>query len=172
MKILMLGLVIFFMAFIVHLALWKIRIPQKQTMALIKIFFVIFILGVPYFNFFSATVSFDINDSLDFFEFIHLILLYIALMLSYIITYSGIEADGPTLVMIMHIFQAGEKGLSREKLCKKMTDDTLVKPRIRDLTRDNLAYVCNGKYRLTKAGFYFIQIFIIYRKLLNAPKGG
>ena len=34
------------------------------------------------------------------------------------------------------------------------------------------AYLDGEKYRLTSKGVLFARIFIFYRKLLNAPKGG
>ena len=99
-------------------------------------------------------------------------LFFISLALAYIISYSGVEADSPSLVMTLTIANAGPEGLDKKEFDKIMTNDILVKPRIRDLLLDKMAYKEGDKYKITPKGILFARIFIIYRKLLNAQKGG
>jgi predicted transcriptional regulator len=89
------------------------------------------------------------------------------------ITYSALEADSPSLVMIMSIANAGITGLLKTQFEQRMTDDVLIIPRIQDLLRDQMIYEQEGKYKLTSKGLLFARIFIVYRHILNiSQKGG
>jgi len=106
-------------------------------------------------------------------EYLHITLFVISLTLAYIITYSALEADSPSLVMIMNIASAGSDGLPKKKFEQLMTDDILIIPRVRDLLRDKMVCIENGKYKLTAKGIVFTRIFIVYRHILKIPpKGG
>lgn len=74
--------------------------------------------------------------------------------------------------MVMTIARAGSKGLDKKSFDQLITDDVLIKPRIRDLVVDKMVFIDKDKYRLTPKGVIFAKIFIIYRKLLKASKGG
>lgn len=163
MKTLFLGTTIFCAAFFLHLLIWKISMPKRQRKMLLEIF-----LG-------TLIVSFVILRGivqLTILEYVHIALFFIALTTAYIITYSAIEVDSPSLVMVMHIAQAGPAGLDKEKFGQLMNDDVLIKPRLEDLLTDKMIYLDSGRYKLTKTGFLFVRPFILYRKLLRLEKGG
>lgn len=157
MKVLGYGLSIFFITFFLHILIWRLRLPKRQTKAILKIFM------------FSLTIGliFGYFNGLDFFELIHISIFVISLTISYIITYSGIEADSPTLVMINAIAAKGKDGLSVESFYELMSDDILVMPRLDDMLRDGLTFKDDSNYILTKKGRIFAQIFITFRALLK-----
>lgn len=173
MLVFLYDLILFFLAFILHLVLWKIHLPKRQTKALLQIFFGTLIVGI----LFLINISSFVPEAGDLIpqktsEYFHISLFFISLTLSYMITYSALEADSPTLVMVMTIEKAGQEGLDKKEFDQKLNDDILVKPRIRDLITDKMAYLDGEKYKLTSKGVLFARIFILYRRLLNAPKGG
>lgn len=170
MRVLLGGLALAGLAFVIHLIVWRIRVPKRQTKTLLQIFFAVLILGLLVLQNTPSALGFSPLDS--FAEYLHISLFFISITLAYMITYSALEADSPSLVMIMTIARAGSDGLSKEAFEHSMNDDLLVKPRIRDLILDQMAYLEGDKYRVTVKGALFARIFIFYRKLLNAPKGG
>ena len=173
MLVLLYSLLLFSMAFILHIVLWKIRLPKRQTKVLLQVFFGTLsagILSLISISFFVSEVDSIVPQKIP--EYLHICLLFISLTLSYMITYSALEADSPTLVMVMTIKKAGQEGLDKKEFDSMLNDDLLIKPRIRDLITDKMAYLDGEKYKLTTKGVLFAQIFIWYRKLLNAPKGG
>jgi len=173
MKILILGLILFFTAFILQLAIWRIRIPKRQTKVLLGIFF-----GTLFTGLLVLKVSPYLIPGLGIYapkyplEYLHISISFISLTLAYMITYSAIEADSPSLVMIRAVAKAGSGGLDKKEFEKTMNDDLLVIPRVRDLLNDKMAYMEGDKYRLTPKGVMFARLFVFYRNLLNAPKGG
>lgn len=172
MKILLLGISIVSISFLIHLIVWKIRLPKRQTGSLLIIFFGILtvsLLCLRYAANFMEARYVPVNLS----EYMQIIFFCASLSLAYVITYSALEADSPSLTMMRVIADAGPSGLEKERFNELMTDDILVKPRIRDLVRDGMVYLDAGRYKITPKGASFIKVFIFYRKLLNAPiKGG
>ncbi|QPJ65336.1 MAG: hypothetical protein G3M78_08005 [Candidatus Nitrohelix vancouverensis] len=171
MKIFYLGCGWFFAAFFIQWALWKIRLPQRQAKTLLILFGLIWLT--------SLALVWMVSSDPDHWaalqnpaEYLHYSFLYIALTLAYLNTYPGLEADSPSLVIVMTIHQGGEEGVAVEKFYETLTDDLLVKPRIRDLLVDKMATLDDGKYRLTRKGRLLAVLFGAYRSLLKAPKGG
>jgi hypothetical protein len=173
MSVLFYGVSLIILTFFIHLLLWKIRLPRHQTKALLEIFIGTLIAGIFVLWKFSCYIElFIISPPETIYEYFQLSLFFISLALGYIITYSAIEADSPSLVMVMTIADAGSKGLDKNVFEQKMNDDILVIPRIEDLIRDKMIYPDGDAYKLTPKGILFVNIFVVYRKIIKAGKGG
>jgi hypothetical protein len=173
MKILMWSSAIFAFSFLLHIVIWKIRIPRRQTSALLRIFMGTMAVAFgALFHWGSTGPEAAGSVPLYLHEYLQITFFHVSLTLAYVITYSALEADSPTLVIVKAIADAGPEGLGKELLYDKLTDDILVRPRVDDLVRDELAVIEDGKYRLTRKGRSFIGIFVLYRKLLGAPLRG
>ncbi len=173
MLVLIYSLLLFSTAFIFHIVLWKIRLPKRQTKVLLQIFFGTLMIGILSLNSISLLIpGFDNLIPMKLPEYLHICLIFTSLTLSYMITYSALEADSPTLVMVMTIKNAGQEGLEKKEFDSMLNDDILIKPRIRDLITDKMAYLDGDKYKLSRKGVIFARIFIVFRRLLKAPKGG
>ena len=173
MKTLFWGTALFCVALLLHLVIWKVHIPQRQTKALLQIFFGTLIIGIlTLWVILSLIARFSLLSPKNFPEYFHIFLFFTSLTLGYIITYSGVEADSPSLLMVMEIAKSAPDGFSKKKLFDMLSDDLLIKPRIRDLINVKMIYIDGDKYKLTVRGILFVRIFILYRKLLNLPKGG
>ena len=173
MKVLVFSLTCFALAFIIQLVFWKIYMPQRQIKTLLLLFFCILV--VEMFVLWSAPSSFTfvrLSAPGSIWEYLHICMFFVSLLLAYMITYTALEADSPSLVMVMTIGSAGPEGLDKKKFDRLMSDDTLIVPRIEDLVLDKMVYMDGDKYRLTPKGVLMARIFVFYRKLLGAPKGG
>ena len=174
MRVLEIGLFLFFLAFLLHLIIWKVRMPKRQTKTILQIFFGVLISGIIFLYIKQpALLKGDFFSFESFIEYFHISIFFTSLTLGYIITYSALEADSPSLVMIMLILDAGPSGLDIGAFTQRLNDDLLVKPRIEDLLRDKLVCMDGEKYLLTPKGNSFVTIITFYRKLINLPvKGG
>lgn len=174
MKVLLWGIILFVLAFLLHLIIWKIRLPKRQIRMLLLIFFGVLILGIV--NLWSIMLPLTVlglSAPYTLAEYIHVVLFFTSLTLAYIVTYTAIEVDSPSMVMVMQIDNACPYGLEKMEFAKTLTDDILVKPRIRDLVTAKLTYMDGDKYKLTPEGVLLASIFIFYRKLMNNySKGG
>ena len=167
------GLFLFFLSFTLQLIIWKVHLPKRQTKALLLVFFSSIAGGLICISLFSNYTEILGTFALDFlYEYLHVIVFFTSLTLAYMITYSAIEVDSPSLVMITAIAKAGSEGLDGKEFERTMNDDLLVKSRVNDLILDKMAYLEGSKYKLTPKGILMSRIFIMYRKILNAGKGG
>lgn len=173
MKVLVGGMLLFCFAIGLQLIIWKIHLPRRQTKTLLRIFFSVLIFGfvvflcLPYF--YPGFIKFCPSEIS---EYVHISFFFISLTLAYIITYSAIEVDSPSLLMINEIASAGLKGLDKTAFMRSMSDEILVKPRLKDLINDNMAYLDGDKYKLTLKGTVLAGVIILYRRILGLPKGG
>jgi hypothetical protein len=164
MRILAHTLIIFATAFLLHLLIWRIKLPKiRQTKILLEIFYVVL---------FSAFFIFSLLQTFNLTNYLHIFLSYTALVLAYIVTYSAVEVDSPSLVMINYIAKKDQEGLPKEEFDRLMTDDLLILPRLRDLLSEGLVSLDQNKYKLTSKGRRIIKIFLFYRYLLALGKGG
>jgi hypothetical protein len=141
---------------------------------LLLIFFATLIIGLAGLWAFSLSLkALGFSSPSTLAECIHIALFFTSLTFAYIVTYTALQVDSPSITMVMQIDNAGPDGYGIMAFTKMMTDDILVKPRIRDLVTAELACVDGDKYRLTRKGILLAGVFIYYRKLMNYhSKGG
>lgn len=159
-------------AFMLHLVLWKIRVPKRQTRAILLIFFGLLTLVVSLLKVFAGQSSLLSDYPLQPAGYLHIVLFVTACSLAYMITYSAIEVDSPSLVMALAITRAGDAGLPEADFCDMMNNALLVEPRIRDMLRDGLVTKDGDIYRLTSKGKRMARLFALHRRLLGAGMGG
>lgn len=165
MGILFSGLGLSLAGFVLHVIVWRIKPPLRQTRGLLIIFFGSYLIGMLFWNRIPGAPGLS-----SFAEYLHSLLLFASLALGYIITYSAIEAESPTLTMIRALQSRG--GMTPGEFSTLMSDEVLVSPRLKDLLRDGLAELREGRYAITPKGARFINIFVFYRGLMSAPKKG
>ncbi len=174
MVVLVYCLILFLTAFVVHVFIWKVRLPKNHSKILLAIFLTVLALGMAAIAFFGkrmAQAGIPVPDRGN--DELQLAVCYISVMLAYVVTYSGIEVDSPSLVMVLEIHRAGPGGLAEDAFEKAMDNDRLVIPRLNDLLKGELASLEDGIYRLTAKGRRIARLFCFYRRVLGKEhKGG
>jgi len=105
-------------------------------------------------------------------EYVTAIGLYAALFLSYVTTYSAVQADSPTMTILLLIERARAAGCTRAELRARLDDRVLVLPRLDDLVAGNLVRLDHGRYVVTSRGTLMIAPHIRFRRWLMMEKGG
>ena len=149
MKIFLWGTALLLISFVLHLLIWKVRLPRKHTRGLVLIFygtFSVWFCFVIIYTIFGFKWEVDIAFRPE--EYVHIFLYYCAVTFVYIGGYTLLEVDSPSLLIIDKIHASGDEGLSKERLYALLNDDVLVVPRINDLTRDEMATLENGTYKI------------------------
>ena len=174
MTVLILGFSLFSISLLLHIVIWRFSIPKNQRRRVLLIIFLsILILGMIIIHFVDIRIGlFKINNPLLMVNIIHIVLLYMALTLAYIVTYSGIEVDSPSLVIIHIISENDKEGIPLSQLYNYLNDDILVKPRVDDLIKDDMAIKVDDKYFTTYKGANMARLFNLYRKILNVSESG
>src|SRR6266542_1065286 len=97
MRLLCLGVALFLIPLVFHLVLWRIRLPQRQTRALLLIF-----LGLWPCELVALQVlpSFIEYAPVGCWEYLHLVVCHLALSLAYVVLYSALEEDSPSMAIV------------------------------------------------------------------------
>lgn len=157
---------------LVHLIIWRTRRPSSQYATLMAlcggalVVSLASVVLVPYpagiFRVFPQTLA----------EYVAFTILYLALALSYISTYSAVQADSPSLSILLRIERAGASGVSLAELEAEFTDDLLVLPRLQDLVSGKLVGKKDDRYVIDRQGALLAAAHSAFRGLLGLEKGG
>ncbi len=147
----------------VHLIWWRVRRPAHQTLGILLVFFFVPVLAGSFAGESSVLRSGDVAG---------MSLLYLAATACYLITYAGVDADSPSLVLIRTLQAAGEAGCSREQLARVITDDAFVAPRLHALRRDGLVAPSGSGFMLTRRGRRVARLSVILARLFGVHAGG
>lgn len=161
------------LALMLHFVLWRIHVPKRQTKILCLIFLGVLTFGSSFFFLFPDTVAiFAVHTPVTFSQYFQIWLYYGILTLAYVNTYSAIEVDSPSLLIVEKISVTNEAGLSRDEMGAQMDNSILVIPRLDDLITHKIAELSEGKYRLKAKGIFMACIITFYRNLMRVGKGG
>ena len=172
MNILIWGVALLVMSFLLQIIIWRAKLPKRQSLAIIYIYLFSFV-SILIINYFADSLGISNDLTINGLpDYLHFTLFFIISLAFYVIDYPGIEVDSPSFVIIAMISSKGDEGLTIEELTNILNDDVLVKPRLEDCLNDNMAYISNNKYKLTKKGHLMAKIFNIWRKLFNMQDTG
>ena len=156
-------LALFLAALGVHLALWRIRLPKYHTRTLLLVF--ASVLGV-------WVIVAVVTQPIGWPQLLHVCLYYTSLALCYVITYSALEADSPTLSLIRHLHSAGSEGLSAEEVRSFMETRPFVRARLNALVHDGLVAEREGRFFAASNGSPFFRVILAFRRLYGAIEQG
>lgn len=158
---------------VAHLVIWRVRRPTGQYVILLGLCLVVLVAFLAGFHVVQSvaldSARFLPTTRLDYFNFV---MLYMGLTLSYFITYPAVQADSPTMTILLQIERAGQKGLTSAELMDQLNDEILVTPRLDDLVTGNLVTLHCGRYVIGRRGALLAKIHLFYRAMLKMEKGG
>ena len=156
-----------FLAWIVHLAIWRWRLPRAQLKALLVIFAVVWALAaLSVLTGFVGAWSFAAGW---FVGFLYFCLIYWSAAFCYVITYSAMEGDSPTLSLTRHLHRKGEEGVSHQEIEDFFRQRPFVGARVRALVTDNVFLEESGGYRLASGKYLFFRLILGYRRVVFGP---
>lgn len=150
-------------SFLAQIVLWKIRLPDQQIRALLIIFAIVFGLWLVGALVFSVALL----------EVLHVGLFYLSISLCYVITYSAVEADSPTLSLIHLLGGKRAQGCSGDEIARFLTQHSFVRARLAALVHSGLIREQNGRYVIAGKHSIAFRIILGFRKVYGSiPKGG
>lgn len=148
---------------VIHIALWKFRLPKHQIRALLILAATIYLLGSILLLVTSSALEVLLKTT--FF--------YWPVVLCYVITYSAVEGDSPTLSLMLRLQQSGNSGLSRGEIYSFFAERPFIRARITALLRSSMVEERNGRYVLAGQPSIPFRIVLGFRKIFGTiPKGG
>lgn len=154
---------LFGIAFLLHIVVWKIRLPQRQFLTLLVIF------GVVFLGWLCVLAA----RPLPFWDTLHTALFYISTSLCYVVLYSAFNLDSPTLSLMRFIAETRAEGRSAAEVTAFLARRPFVKGRLGQLLTSAAVREENGRYVMAGKGSPGFRFILGYRKLYGSiPKGG
>ena len=164
---------LFLLAFAAQAVIWRRRRPRAQYTGLLGLYLGAFVLvtaGLVAARLACAEAARALPQApLDYATFA---LLYVGLVLAFGTTYSAVQADSPTMSVLLAVEATGGRGLGLAELLDRFTDRVLVVPRLDDLVAGGLARLRDGRYVIAPRGVLFARTFVLFRRLLGFERGG
>jgi hypothetical protein len=152
---------LFAVALVVHLVWWRLKVPHRQSLTLVTLFLTIAVCGFALIN---ATDLFSVQLAVP--GLLLAILLFGSLCVLYLILFSALEADSPSLTLVWLIADAGRRGVHGDELMRAMEQHSYVQNRIDQMIRDGMAVETDAGLRLASQGFWLSSLVLLYRKML------
>jgi hypothetical protein len=150
---------LFFSAMIIHVLIWKVRLPLHQLRALMILFFLVLAAWIPF-------------AGLALPGLLHVGLFYISLSLCYVITYSAIEADSPTLSLMLFMHEHNAEGVTETGLQQFLESRPFVRKRLSALIHDGLIVEREGNYFVSGNPSSFFRVILDFRKIYGPISRG
>lgn len=167
MTVLLTGIGLLFLSFCAQLVLWCIFIPRRQIRALLVLFFLtpLTVIGV-----LKITGTPIVLATLSAAEIVRLAIFYVSCSLTYIVLYSAIEQQSPTLAIVSYV--AKRPHCTDADLVDRFGKGQELSHRIELLTRSEFVRDEGRRYRLSPAGRRFATLFDAANRLFGIESGG
>jgi hypothetical protein len=149
-------------AWAIHFLVWRVRLPKSQLKALLLIFSSVWAVVVAA----SLAAGWPIKAVV---EFLYFSLIYWSAALCYVITYSAMEGDSPTLSLTRHLHRRGEEGISHDEIEEFFRQRPFVGARVKALVTDNVFIEEQSGYRLSAGRYLFFRVILGYRRIVFGP---
>jgi hypothetical protein len=156
-----------FIAWIVHLAIWRWRLPKAQLKALLVIFALVWVVAA--LSILAGVAGAGSFAAGSLVGFLYFCLFYWSGALCYVITYSAMEGDSPTLSLTRHLHAKGAEGVSHEEIEEFFRQRPFVGARVKALVTDNIFIEESGGYRLASGNYLFFRLILGYRRVVFGP---
>lgn len=163
MRILITTASLFSAAWFVHLVIWRTWLPRRQIQTLLLIFAAVFIgwLAV------SDPLALPLVGALQ------IALLYFSASFCYVITYSAIEGDSPTLSLMRLLAEKKDEGLPADEVADFLSRRPFIQARLTALIHSKLVREENTRFRIAGQPSLPFRVVLGFRKLYGPiSKGG
>jgi len=147
--------------FMVHLVWWRLALPRRQRAALLVLFFVGSLILAPVAGVVLGKVG---VEPLSWIQWLNVALAVVAFTLAYVVTYSALEADSPTLSLVRHIAAAGASGVREEELATFMASRPFVGARLSALLEEGMIHEREGRIHLAEHPYTLFRLVLLHRE--------
>jgi hypothetical protein len=165
MYVLLLSTILFAVAFAIHVAIWRTRVPIHQAMTLVIISVTVMAVGV-------AVAATEVQSDLPPGRLVLSVMLYCSLILVYLVLFSAVESESPTLTMIELVSRAKKTGVKRETLLAAAAQGSFAATRLHQLLESGLAIKHHDRILPGRRGRFFVDFVLAYRRLLGRASAG
>jgi hypothetical protein len=160
--VLITGVSLFLLAFILHVLVWRIAVPHRQGTSL-----VLLLLTVGIFGFLTIYVFRPPILGLSPLRLLLALFLFSSLGTTYIILFSAIEADSPTLTIIELIERNARDGIGQDEIVRVISAHSFLRRRLDQMLFDGMVVKIGDRLFPSAQGRFLTSLILAYRKLLR-----
>jgi len=165
MSALLCTLALLVLAWLAHLAWWRVRLPRNHSAALLAVFLLVPAVAL------ALWLAGELPLPVSVADLPGMTALYLGATGCYLITYAGVEHTSPSLVVVRTLKAAGARGCARADLAGLVTEESFVRPRLEALRRDGMVAPAPGGYVLTPRGRRAARIASAVAHAFRIPEG-
>lgn len=148
-------------ALLIHVLWWRIGVPKAPMKAFGLLFGGAFV---------AATVSYVLlADSATVFGLLYVAVLHTGLVAAYLLTYSAVAYDSPSLSLTYQMWEAGETGMGEAELTAFTEAHPFVHTRLAQLYRDGFILRREGRLALSAKGRRLLSLYDLFLAVLGRP---
>jgi hypothetical protein len=147
--------------FAVHLVWWRIALPRRQRAVLLGLFLLGGLLLAPLVGLLLVWLGLE---PLSLVQWLNVGLAVVAFALAYVVTYSALEADSPTLSLVRHIASSGSGGVREEELRDFMASRPFVGARLSALVEEGMVHEREGRIHLAGHPYTLFKLVLLHRE--------
>jgi hypothetical protein len=164
---LLIGSAMFALAFAAHVVWWRLRKPRQQGTTLVALFSLVAAVAV------GALLALGLDRfGLNLAQLVLTVDLFGSYALIYLILFSALEADSPTLTMIRLVQKRGPRGMSEDDLVRAMAGQSFVKRRVQQMIDERMAVRIGDRLYASRKGRWLAAPILFYRRLLKRGQPG
>jgi hypothetical protein len=173
--VLLWGVVLFLVALVTHVLVWRLHKPGAPINALLVLFLGVVVVGLTTLRLAGHAVgSAGLPLLPGLAAYLHVLLFYVSMAFAYIVSYTLIEWESPTIAIVTMLARAGRSGVRKAELLELANGFPLVESRIQSLVRDNTIIAKDGRYTVSPRtfNFFFYRLVLAYGRLLRLERHG
>ena len=163
------AITLFVGAFALHWLWWRVRVPRRQTAALLLLFFGVLVAGLAALNIVSAFAAYG---PWGLWPSLQIALFHTAMALAYIVAYSSLEERSPSMTLLVYVADSRGIGRSREELEAVLNGFTPIETRLAAMERDKMIDLDGDRCLITPKGRAWATTFGTWHRLIRFEKGG
>lgn len=160
---------LFALSFAVHWAWWRVRVPRRQSAAILFLFLGLLVIGLAAGRWWTPLQVFGLRG---LWPALHVALFQVSMTLAYIVAYSALEERSPSMTLLLHVANSHGAGRTRDELYAVLGGMTPIELRLAAMTRDMMLVADGDVYRITVKGRAWATIFGTWRQFIRLNKGG
>lgn len=175
MAVLLWGCLLYVVALALHVIMWRIHRPRKPITTLLLLFSVVGITGLAV-QWWGRNIilSFRAPVLANLPAYFHVVVFYVSLALAYIVCYTLIEWDSPTIAIVLKLMRAGQTGLRKADLVQSAIESYTMESRLQGLLRAKTIVKVNGRYTTSSGSvrsLFYLSV-LAYGRLLGLERRG
>ncbi len=148
--------------FLIHVFWWRVNMPVRTIVALLSLFFSVMLM--------ISIIAYTQHVPLD--RIVQFALFYFSSALVYIILYTAIEHQSPTLCIIDKLHSAGKAGCAEAELYRALAVTEETERRLQSLENSHWVAIKEDRIFLTQKGELIARVFHCTARLFGLNLGG